>query len=100
MSFGSAIHKALEEFFREFKKTKKMPSVAILRSTFKLALEKEILTSMENGRLLKRGLSVLEEYVSFYKDQFIPPFEVEKFFGYGFSKIIMNGIPLGGRLTK
>ena len=100
MSFGSAIHKALEEFFREFKKTKNMPSTAILRSTFKFALEKEILTLMENGRLLKRGLNVLEEYVSFYKNQLIPPFEVEKFFGYGFSKIILNGIPLGGKIDK
>ncbi|MDP3996026.1 MAG: ATP-dependent DNA helicase, partial [bacterium] len=100
MSFGSSIHKALEEFFREFKKTKKIPSIAILRSTFKIALEKEILTSMENGRLLKRGLNVLEEYVSFYKDQLIPPFEVEKFFGYGFSKIVLNGIPLGGKIDK
>lgn len=100
MSFGSAIHKALEVFFREFKKTKKVPSATILRSTFKLALEKEILTSMESERLLKRGLNVLEEYVSFYKDQFIPPFEVEKFFGYGFSKIVLNGIPLGGKIDK
>lgn len=100
MSFGSAIHRALEEFFREFKKNKKIPSVAILRSTFKTALGKEILTTMENGRLLKRGLNVLEEYVSFYKGQFIPPFEVEKFFGYGFSKIVLNGIPLGGKIDK
>ncbi len=100
MSFGSAIHKALEEFFREFKKTKKVPSVAVLRSTFKTALEKEIMTSMENGRLLKRGLNVLEEYVSFYKRQLIPPFEIEKFFGYGFSKIVLNGIPLGGKIDK
>ncbi|MBI5356277.1 ATP-dependent helicase [Candidatus Collierbacteria bacterium] len=100
MSFGSAIHKALEIFFREFKKTQKMPSVAILRSTFKMALEKEILTSIENERLLKRGLNVLEEYVSYYKDLLVPPFEVEKFFGYGFSKIVLNGIPLGGKIDK
>jgi len=100
MSFGSAIHKALEEFFREFKKSGKIPPTSILRSTFKLALEKEILTVMENGRLLKRGFNVLEEYISFYKDQLIPPFEVEKFFGYGFSKIVLNGIPMGGKIDK
>jgi len=77
-----------------------VPSIAILRSTFKTALDKEILTVMENGRLLKRGFNVLEEYISFYKDQLVPPFEVEKFFGYGFSKIILSGIPLGGKIDK
>ncbi len=100
MSFGSAIHKALEVFFREFKRTKKMPPVGILSSAFKIALDKEILTTIENTRLLKRGLNVLEEYASFYKNQLIPPFEVEKFFGYGFSKIVLNGIPLGGKIDK
>ena len=100
MSFGTAIHKALEKFFKEFKLKRKLPDISMLHREFNQALEAEILTEIEVQRLMDRGQLTLSNYVAEYENDFAPPIDVERFFGYGFAKTILGSIPLGGKVDK
>ena len=100
MSFGSAVHKALEQFFREFQKTRRQPDKSILHQSFSAALDREILSPVQQDRLAKRGMDALSAYFQQYRQEFVAPLAVEKFFGYGFSKVILGSVPLGGKIDK
>jgi len=100
MSFGSAIHKALEQFFREFQKTRRLPDKSLLHQSFSAALDREILAPAQQDRLAQRGQNTLSAYYREYNQEFVAPLAVEKFFGYGFSKVILGSVPLGGKIDK
>jgi DNA helicase-2/ATP-dependent DNA helicase PcrA len=100
LSFGSAVHKALEQFFREFQKTRRLPDKSFLHKSFSAALQREILTPVQQGRLARRGQDTLSTYYQQYHQEFVAPLAVEKFFGYGFSKVILGVVPLGGKIDK
>ena len=100
MSFGSAIHKALEQFFRQYQKNRLLPDKSILHQSFSAALDREILTPVQQERLIKRGMDALSAYFQQYRQEFVAPLAVEKFFGYGFSKVILGSVPLGGKIDK
>lgn len=100
LSFGSAVHKALEQFFRQYQKTRTLPDKSLLHQSFSAALEQEILTPPQQDRLTKRGRDTLSAYYQEYQKEFTAPLAVEKFFGYGFSKVILGSVPLGGKIDK
>ncbi len=100
LSFGSAVHKALEQFFRQFQKTRQLPDKLLLHQSFSTALEREILTPAQQDRLARRGQNTLSAYYRQYNREFVAPLAVEKFFGYGFSKVILDSVPLGGKIDK
>lgn len=100
MSFGTAIHTALQHFFHQYKKDGNMPDISILKKKFDDALFQEILSKPDHNRLLERGHAVLPQYVEYYRDDLVPPLFTERFFGYGWSKTYLGNIPLGGKVDK
>lgn len=100
LSYGSAIHKALEVFFKQYKSTRQLPEPAMLKQAFVEALKQEIITTEEMNRLSVRGTKTLASYLEYYQDQVIVPLDVERFFGYGFSQTILDSVPLSGKIDK
>lgn len=100
MSFGTAVHTALQHFFDQYKKNGKVPDVSVLKKKFEDELFQEILSEPDHNRLLERGHAVLPRYVEYYRDELIPPLFTERFFGYGWSKTYLGDIPLGGKIDK
>lgn len=100
LSFGTAVHKSLELFFKHIKDKRQVPKVDFLHDEFENALKQEILTELDFKDSLAKGKKVLAAYYEFYKGEFKRPLFTEKFFGYGFSKIYLDDIPLVGKVDK
>ncbi|MFH2062070.1 MAG: ATP-dependent DNA helicase, partial [Candidatus Beckwithbacteria bacterium] len=100
LSFGSAIHKALEMFYRKFIKDEKYPTKEYLLTQFKFALDKEVLVPQDYQARLKQGRKMLSAYFDYYQDDFVKPLFTEKFFGSGWSKAYLEDIPLSGKIDR
>ncbi len=100
LSFGTAIHKALERFFRELIYMEQTPKYKILEQAFLEALEKEPLTETEKEDLRKKGKKVLHKYYITYENDFKTPEYIERWFGKGLGKIYLNDIPLEGKVDR
>lgn len=98
LSFGTAVHKALEQFFNKFKKTKKMPTENFLLEKFEAALNEEILQPGDIKSMKKRGQKALKNYFKKNRDSFIEPLYTEYSFGY--RKVYLGNIPLSGKIDK
>lgn len=61
-SYGTAIHSALEMFFKKFQKDLKLPPKTYLLSEFKEGLNYEILSVEDLKRALKSGQKILSQY--------------------------------------
>lgn len=98
MIFGSAMHQAFEDYFREFKTTKKLPEIEIALKGLHKSLDREPLTSNQRKLIERDALPALEKYLDFHKAQFTPPVEVE----YDFSKhdVHLEEIPLTGKIDR
>ncbi len=79
LAFGSAVHAALESFYREMKISGKVPSEKKLISAFKSALHKEILTKEELETRTKEGEEILSAYYQLHRGNFSPPLFLEKY---------------------
>ncbi|MFH0942757.1 MAG: ATP-dependent DNA helicase [Candidatus Beckwithbacteria bacterium] len=99
-SFGTAVHKALELFHRQFIKNDKHPAKQFLIDQFGKALAKEVLTASELKLMLKKGQKLLSFYYDYYQDNLVKPLFTEKFFGYGMSKTYLDDIPLAGKIDR
>lgn len=100
LSLGTAVHKALELFFKHIKDKRQVPSENFLHEEFEKALNLEILSKNDYKDVYKKGLKILSAYFAFHKNEFKRPLFTEKFFGYGFSKIFLDDIPLVGKVDK
>lgn len=100
MALGTAVHFALQSFFKSFKDMGKVPDVRYLISEFDAAIEKEVLTQSDYLESKRKGELILVSYYSYYKAEFVKPLETEKFFGYGFSKIYIDDISITGKVDK
>ncbi|PWU22708.1 hypothetical protein C5B42_05260 [Candidatus Cerribacteria bacterium 'Amazon FNV 2010 28 9'] len=103
LSLGTAVHKALELFFKEIQKTGgegRVPPVEFLTAAFETALKKEIITTEGFTRRLAQGRRILTMYYEAYKDEFHTPLFCERTFGYGMSTTQFGGIPLNGKVDR
>jgi len=100
LALGTAVHKALEIFFREFKNTGKLPDLPYLLSEFEKAISEEILTERDFLETRAKGSLILKAYFGSYNKEFQKPLFTEKFFGYGNSKVYLDNIPLNGKVDK
>jgi len=100
LSFGTAVHRALEIFHRQFIKDDKHPNKQYLLNQFQAALKKEVLTKSELKTRLKQGRQILSAYYDYYQDDFQKPLFTEKFFGFGWSKVFLGDIPLAGKVDR
>jgi len=98
LSFGTAIHKALEMFSKEYKKVHALPSKQLLVDQFSKALQKEVLTKDERSQLLKRGKDVLSDYYDKNKNRLNEPIFSE--YSFGFRNGYLGDIPLSGKIDK
>jgi len=98
MSFGSAIHYALEYFFRDVKKNAKFASKDILLKYFENAMniERSSFSDDQYKRRLEYGKNVLEGYYDKYKDTWDTNVIVE----YNINNVSLGEIPIRGKLDK
>lgn len=96
MSFGRAVHQALEDFTNEYRKNE-IPSLEFLQEKFSLYLSKEILSKNDFRDSLDFGLEILKNYYEHYKNSFhknsIVEYSME-------AAVIVDGVPLVGRIDK
>ena len=98
MSFGTAVHFALQEFFEAFKREKISPSLDFLLSAFEAGLKKEVLEPSDYEESLEKGKKMLTEYLQYHKNNLkIPLFNEYNFISH---KIIFDGIPLTGKADR
>lgn len=95
LAFGTAVHAALEAFYRELKDSGKRPPKDFLLNAFELALKKEILTLQEESTRLEQGRQILSAYYDFYRDEFVTPLFLEKF-----SRVHLDDIVLTGKIDR
>ena len=100
LSFGTAVHRALEMFHRQFIHDDKHPPKQFLLAEFEKALKQEVLTKSEHQIRQKQGRKILSAYYHYYQDDFQKPLFTEKFFGYGWSKVFLGDIPLAGKVDR
>ncbi len=100
LSLGTAVHRALELFFKHYKEKRQVPELKFLHDEFEKSLSQEILTKTDFLDVHKKGKKILSAYFAFHEKQFKRPLFTEKFFGYGFSKIFLDDIPLVGKVDK
>jgi len=96
--FGTAVHRALEKFFRKFIKDNKYPSKKYLIDQFNQALKKEVLTASDLKTRLSQGNKTLSAYYDYYKNDFKKPLFLEKYFGGYWSKSYLGDIALSGKI--
>lgn len=99
-AFGSAVHKALEMFHKNFIKEDRHPAKEFLLNQFETALKKESLISSAFSDRLKQGRRILTAYYDCYHDEFRKPLFVERFFGFGWAKAFLDDIPLTGKMDR
>jgi ATP-dependent DNA helicase UvrD/PcrA len=102
MSFGTAVHSALEKLYRQYLLTGELPDQQFLLTKFEQALKKEILTETDFKQRLKHGQKVLANYHEKTAAKPLPTVvEVERSVGYGWSTAILDrDIALTGKLDR
>lgn len=101
MAFGTAVHSALERFYREYLNNKELPDVQFLLDQFEESLQAELLTEDEFKKRLKYGLEVLQNYYQHHATNSPDVIEVERVIGYGWTKAILdNDIQLTGKIDR
>ncbi len=99
-AFGTAVHTALEKFFRNFQSQNKLPNQKFLLKEFEKALKNEILTEKDFLDRLAKGKEYLSGYYKNYKNEFKPPLYIEKFLGYGAYRVVVGDIPIVGKIDR
>ena len=100
LSFGTAIHAALEYHFSSWKKSDSPPSIDQTIHEFTISLQRELLTPDEFLIRQEAGVKLLTDYFAYYQTELRKPLYTEKPFGFGFSKTILGDIPLSGKVDK
>lgn len=99
MSFGTAVHAALERFYKLEKQSSVVPKLDFLLKEFEIALQKEILSESDYIDRLKYGTKILTSY---YQDRLLKKvdvFDIERSFG-GSRKAIFGDIQLSGKIDR
>ena len=97
LSYGSAIHKALENYFLSYQKNSIPPDLEELLGYYKNAVDEEKhLTEIENKKYLTDGTALLTAYHNTRSQNFQIPIKTE----YSFNQVNLDGIPLTGKVDK
>ncbi len=99
LAFGSAVHYALERFFKEMKlKHGEFPDKDHLIGAFRSAMfsESGSFTSLQFDRRMEQGLSVLPDYYEKYINTFSKNVEIE----FKVSRFMLDGVPVTGKIDK
>lgn len=96
--FGKVYHRTLELFYLKFKNEQKLPEKSYLTSTFRLLIEKEILTPEELENALEKGISWLEGYYDTYSKKSEVPLVLE--YSFRRKNLLFENIPLTWTVDK
>ncbi len=100
MCFGTAVHYALEMFYRELNNGR-LESIDTFIKDFSAALRREIMTETDFKDRLAHGKKVLTNYYNKYKEEFTSCLFTEKSFGTSLtSQIHLDDIPLTGKVDR
>jgi DNA helicase-2/ATP-dependent DNA helicase PcrA len=99
-AFGTAIHAALESYYTNLQGTGQLPTLNSLQQSFQQALSQEILTESEFKERLKYGKDILEQYHQHYQHNPPQSLMIERFFGIGRQKVVLDNILLTGRIDR
>ncbi len=100
MAFGSAMHQALEKLFKNILENQhKTPLDEVLKE-FEESLTKELMTAANFKRRLSYGKEILTQYYEQVEESKVEPLFIERFFGFGWSKTILDDIHLTGRIDR
>ncbi|NCS97158.1 MAG: ATP-dependent helicase [Candidatus Pacebacteria bacterium] len=106
MSYGTAMHAALEKYYKDVDATKGVSKITVLdlQQIFTEHLKKESLPDVDFDVWKGRGLEALDAYHSQHSSNLAKPLFTERFFGGTFGKaVLMDGssqIFLSGRLDR
>jgi len=100
MCFGTAVHYALEQLFRELNNGK-LESCELFLKDFEAALQREIMTETDFKDRLAHGKKVLTAYYDKYEKEFTACLFTEKNFGTSLtSQIHLDDIALTGKVDR
>ena len=97
-AFGSAMHKALANFYLAFKQEKKLPSAEFLKKQFESALALERLNKNDFKRKLAEGLDHLQCFYDSRSAAIDPQDKVEVSFAS--QQVVVNGASLSGQIDR
>jgi len=101
MSFGTAIHGALEFLFTTQQKSGQFPTLEQLFGSFEHHLQKEILTKKDFKQRLKHGKKILQLYYETNQQGHFNVMGLETSFGGSKNKVILEkDIHLSGRIDR
>ncbi|MBD3279234.1 MAG: AAA family ATPase [Candidatus Pacebacteria bacterium] len=100
MAFGSAVHAALEQKYKFLLEQGHRPPLKKFLQSFAQALKQEVLTPEDYRQRLAHGQEILKQYYQHYQDEQVTPLFVERFFGTGWSKTVLDDIVLTGRIDR
>ncbi len=98
LSFGNAMHQAVEKFYREFKARGVLPTVDALLRIYEEVLPGHRLNKKDFEHALEKGRDYLKVYYENRKDSFDPSDLVEVDFRH--QNVMMDGVKLTGKLDK
>lgn len=100
MTFGSAVHFALEQLFKKMNadEQKQFPSTEVFVNDFKWFMRRnqESFVEAEYKRRLEYGEHILPEFYNNYFSEWNKITSIEK----SYRNVVMDGIPLNGKLDK
>ena len=100
MCFGTAVHYAIEMFYRELNNGK-LESCELFLKDFESALQREIMTETDFKDRLAHGKKVLTNYYDHYAKEFTGCLFTEKNFGTSLSsQIHLDDIALTGKVDR
>ncbi len=98
---GTAVHSALESFFRILKSGEKR-QLDFLIYELERSLKAQLVYKEVYKEILEEGKLILEEYYKNYELEFVSPLEVE--YNFGIKNVVMTegnlSIPLTGKIDK
>lgn len=99
LSYGNAIHKAIDRFYKVFKKVKMLPTLSNFLTFYKDALNMQRLNAHDFAKLLAKGEDKLTNYYNFHKQSFNPEDKSEISFGFG-GFTVVDGVPIKGKIDR
>ncbi len=96
--FGKVYHKTLEIFYGEYKKSEVMPKSNLLTNTFKLLLDRELLTHDEYKKILDKWIDWLKWFYDNYSSKLNYPLFIE--YNFRHKNLFYENVPLTWTIDK
>ncbi len=99
LSYGNAIHKAIDRFYKVYKKVKILPTLNNFLDYYRDALNFQRLNPKVSAHLYAKGQEKLTNYYNFHKNNFNPQDQSETSFGFG-GFTVVDGVPVKGKIDR